>query len=141
MSKEMVNIEVSEGLIKPLVEEKIRTAIIAEMSKHPHQIIDGLVSRALDLKVDTDGKPSSYSNAKPYIEHLCDTVIRTQAREALLEMIEEHKPKIKEAIKKKMSQGGSSGKLATALVNGMMESLECKYSQRLEVSFEKNERY
>jgi len=138
-STEMVNIEVSEGLIKPLVEEKIRTAIVAEMSKHPQQIIDGLVARALDLKVDEKGKPSTYSSAKPYIEHLCDNVIRDEAKKALLEMIEEHRPKIKDSIKKKMSQGGVSKRLATALVDGMVDSLDCKYSQKIEVSFKKKD--
>ena len=138
-TQEMVNIEVGEGLIKPLIENKIRAAIIAEMSKHPEQIINGLVARSLDLKVDENGKPSTYSNSKPYIEHLCDNVIREEAKKALEEMIEENRPKIKEAVKKKMSQGGTSNKLATALVNGMIESLECRYSQKIEVTFKKDE--
>jgi len=137
--KETVNVEISEGLIKPIIESKIQAAIVAEMSKNPEHLIDSLVAKALDMKVDKDGKISSYSSSIPYLEYLTHTVIRTEAKRALNEMLEENRDKIKDAVKKKMSQGGVAATMAKAMIDGMTKSLECNYSQKVQVSFKKED--
>ena len=97
-----VNVKISDGLIRPIVETKIRAAIVAEMSKDPQKLIDAIVTEALDYKVGTDGKLSrhSYDNKHRWLSVVLSNIIREEAKRALAELIEENKDKIKDSIKK-----------------------------------------
>ena len=135
---ETVNVEVSEGLIRPIIEAKIRAAIVAEMSKDPQQLIDAMVTEALCYKVGKDGKLSNYSSDNKYawLSVVMQNAIRAEAKRALEEMLIENRDKIKNSIKAMLKRESGLNKIASAVINGMTESLACKYSSKIEVIFE-----
>jgi len=47
--------------------------------------------------------------------------------------------KIQAAMKKQLSQGDSASQLASAVIEGMVGGLECKYTHSVKVSFNGNE--
>ena len=138
MSKDTVSVEVSEGLIKPIIEAKIQAAILREFKADPTAFIDAIVARAMDTKVAADGKVSSsgYQNTYTFLSATVNKTIMEEAAKALGEMMEEQRPAIKAAIKRKMMQARGADKIANAVVNGISESLQAKYTSRLSVTFE-----
>jgi len=138
MSKDTVNVEVSEGLVRPIIEAKIQAAIVESLGSDPTALIEAIVKQALNVKVDEKGNinSSSYSNRYTYLEAIVGKVIRDETKRALEELMELNRPKIKNEIKKQLARDNKASKLASAIIDGMTESLKCKYSNRIEVKFD-----
>jgi hypothetical protein len=49
-------LEVSNDVVRPIVEAQIRAAIVAEMSKNPQKLFDAIVMEALQFKVQQSGE-------------------------------------------------------------------------------------
>jgi hypothetical protein len=135
---DLVKIEVSSDVVRPIVETQIRAAIVAEMSKDPRKLIDALVTEALQFKVQADGSLSKYGsdNKHPWLSIHLGKVIREEAMRALEEMITENRDKIKDAIKRELKKENNANQLAAAVISGMTEHLKCKYTNHIEIMFE-----
>jgi len=138
MSTDTVKVEVSDGLIRPIIESKIQAAIVAELGKDPAVVIDALVRQSLGVKTDERGKISRYEsdNKYTYLSSVVSVIIREETKKALNELMEENRDKIKTAIKKQLAQSTKADKLAGAILEGMTESLKCKYSNKIDVTFQ-----
>ena len=133
--KDTLNIEVSQDLIRPIIETKIRLAIHEALGRDPQQLVDAIVKQAMDCKVDEKGNvnSSSYCNKYNYLEAMVRIAIREEAKTALQEVIDEQRPAIREAVKRTIMGARGASKIATAVVAGIAESVQCKYSSTMRV--------
>lgn len=134
----LVKLEVSNDVVRPIVEAQIRAAIVAEMSKNPQTLINALVTEALQFKVQADGSLSKYGsdNKYPWLSIHLGVVIREEAKRALEEMIMENRDKIKDAIKRELKKENNANQLAAAVISGMTENLQCKYTNSIQIKFD-----
>lgn len=135
-----IALTISNDLVKPIIDAKIQAAIVGALGDGA-DLIKGAVAKALEYKVDRDGKISSYSgdNKYPYLEVIAERLIREATRKALEMWIAENQPKIEAELKKALAKSGS--KLAAAFANGLLESVKSSCSHRVEVTFESPDRY
>jgi hypothetical protein len=134
----LVKLEVSNDVVRPIVEAQIRAAIVAEMSKNPQKLFDAMVMEALQFKVARDGRMSQYSseNNFSWLSIQLANVVREEAKRAVEEMIAENRDKIKNAIKKELQKENNANQLAAAVISGMTHHLKCKYTNHIDIRFE-----
>lgn len=97
-----VNIQLGQDLIKPIIETKIKAAIMESFNLES-QFIEKLVETVLKQKVDRDGKPSTYSSDKYYIDYLIHKSFLEMVRTCVQEVITEKNEQIKIEIHKQLS--------------------------------------
>ena len=133
--KSNVNVEISEDLVKPIIQAKIQAAIVTEMSKDKDGLLEAMVNGAMTQKVNDDGRrvKDSYYNKTPFIEVLCKNAIQEAAREAMKDFIEENKPLIKEKIKKELTRKNSM--MAKAVVDGMVKNMQTSWNFKVDTHF------
>lgn len=136
-SENVVNIEVGKDVIQPIVEARIQGAIAAAFTDDPVPLINAICDQALNVKVDSAGKLGrGYGSDQTFLSWFVKKTIRDEAEKALGEIMEEQRPKIREAIKKKLTEQRGANRIAAAVVDGISESLKCKYTSRLNVIFQ-----
>ena len=81
---DQVDIKISEGLVKGIIESKIQTAIVESLSGES-TLIEKVVAAALQAKVDASGKRSNYSsdNKFTFLEVLCRKTLQDAAKLAI----------------------------------------------------------
>jgi uncharacterized membrane protein YheB (UPF0754 family) len=134
MSNDDMMLKLPTEIVERAVRDKISAAIASQLG-NPEKMIQQLVASALSQKVDSRGvvSKSSYENKHEFLEVMMGNFIRDAAKEALTEYMNENRQKIKEAVKKDIAK--SSSKLAKVFVDGMVDSIGCNYSTKLDVSF------
>lgn len=115
-----VNLTVSPELVQPIIKEQIHSAIAQQLGNYP-QLIEAVAAAALNAKVDSEGKLSSYStyNSTPFIEWASRNAIQLAAKEALKSWLEKHQADLKAAIETHLKKNTKS--IAGALVAGLIE--------------------
>jgi hypothetical protein len=131
-----VSINVSQELIKPIIDAKIQAAIVAELQKDQN-LIPKMIQAALNLKVDSEGRRrnDSYYDKYPYIEVLCNQAIQEAARHAMKDYLAENKEALKEAVKKQLEKQKDT--LAAAFVDGLIKNTAIDYHVKFDVNFSK----
>ena len=134
---ETVNVEVSSGLVKPIIEAKIQAAILGEMGRDPTMFIEAVVKDALSVKTDEKGVVSrhSYDNRYTFLEAMVRKTIRDEATKAVEELMSAQRDKIRAEIKKRLMSERGASKIASAVVNGLAEGVKAKYSSTIRVEF------
>ena len=143
MSKDVVEITVGEDLIKPILETKIQTAIHEALGRNPEELVEAIVKTALNCKTDENGKvnSSSYENRYNFLEAIVKKAIREEAKKALDEILNEHRDKIRDAVKKQLMAGKGASKIAVAVIDGIANDLKCEYRSNLTIKFETPQNY
>lgn len=132
-----LEIKINQDMVKGIIESKIRAAVVAEFSKNNTQIIDHLVQKGLNQKVDKEtGKASDSGwNAEPIIEYMFKSIMREEIRKSAQEMAETQREEIRKAITKEMSK--SREKMVKAFLEGVMGSINSPYL--LKINYEVQE--
>jgi len=121
-----LSIQVSQELIRPIIEAKIQAAIVCELEKE-RNLIPQMVQAALNTKVDCKGNVSSYSsdNKYTYIERLCNEAIQKTAKESLKDYLEENIPNLKKELKIQLEK--QSNNMAEVFIKGVIDCLESNW--------------
>ena len=121
-----VNLSISQEVVRPIIESKVKAAIISELGKS-NELIESVIEIAMNEKVDSEGKKSRYSSSgdKTFLEFICSRSVQTAAKEALDEYLKEHKEALKQGIKKVMAK--NLNKLSVAFTNQMIEQAKAQY--------------
>lgn len=121
---ENATVNIPKDVIDPIVRQQLSAAIAAAMGD-PVKIINAIVTRALDIKVDKSGKVSNYSydNTQPFLEALSHKLIRDEAEKLIREYVQDHRELIKKQIVALLSKR-RNGTFAEALLVGAEKSLE-----------------
>jgi len=130
-----VNLSISADVVQPIIEAKI-TAAVMDAMKGTDRIISDIVTRILCLKVDNEGKVSSYSssNSNTYLGWMIRDVLYKATQEAVHEVVAKDKDKIKAEIEKQIRSASTRNKLVAAFFDSMMSASNERY--RLQVNFE-----
>lgn len=134
MTQESVNIQVSDGLIKPIIEAKIQAAIVSALDGSEKHLIESAIAAILNQKVDEEGKPPRYDNGKyTFLQYLCKQAIKAAANDAVREWCETHQKELKDTLLSQMRKQKSS--LANAFVEGLARSIQSQWLFKCDVSF------
>lgn len=140
-NKSNVSVEISEDLVRPIIEAKIHAAIAREMAKDRDDLLEKLVQGAMVQKCNTHGQVSQYSydNNTTFIEVITKQAIQNAAREAMREFMADNTTRIKELVKKEFSKKQAT--LAKAMVDGMVENMKSDYRFTVDCKFETPKNY
>lgn len=140
MSANMINLEINENVVKPILEKQIQAAILANIG-NPEELIQKVVSTALSQKVDSDGRVSRYSgdNKYDYLDVLTTKSIQKAAEEALRDWLEENSQLVKEAVIKELNKPARQHSIAKAFADAVESSLQCSWRFGCDISFIKRD--
>ena len=132
-----VNIQLSKDLIAPIIENKVKMAVIEAMGDGK-TVISNVVETVLNLKVDEAGKINSYSSYNKYtfIDVCLRLAIENACREAIKEFMKEHAEAIKEETKKQLCSKKGIGQFVSSFLSGMLKASESQYQFKAEFKFE-----
>ncbi|MEI2271874.1 hypothetical protein OHD16_06940 [Sphingobacterium sp. ML3W] len=134
---DLVSMQVSPEIIKPIVEAKIKDAIASALGG-PDAIVEQVVKQVLTQKVSANGNVSSYSSDNKYT--WIDAVVTSQIREAVQTQIKEQMTVvngvIQEEVKKFLQSKKGSSHIAQLLCSSMANSIGNLYRTTVNVSFQ-----
>lgn len=132
---DMVTLNISEKMLNPVIEEQVKL-MMAEMLGGKDEIVNKVITTILKTKVDENGKPSSYSSSKTFIEWLLLDEVKKLVRELIEEELRSRTGEIKAAIKKKLQSEKGGSIVADALLNGLNDTFKYGWRSNIQVSFE-----
>lgn len=135
MAGEMVSLNISEKMLSPVIEQQVKL-MMTEMLGGKDEIVNKVITTILKTKVDDNGKPSSYSSSKTFIEWLLLDEVTKLVRELIEEELRSRTGEIKAAIKKKLRSEKGGSIVADALLNGLNETFKYGWTSNIQVSFE-----
>ena len=124
-----VNLTISKEIVNPIVEAKIKEAVIAAMGG-ANDLIAKVVKQIIDTPVSYDGKISQYSSDNKYkwLDIAVTNQIKEAAKEAIREMMSTRKDDLKKAIVKELSSKKGVEAFAQSLLSNSSKILENYYS-------------
>lgn len=132
-----VQLSISQEVVKPIVEAKIQAAILSALSSEK-DIIESAVEKILNVKVDSDGKTSTYSSSIPYLQWLTNNAIQSAAKAALQQYVEDQKPKIQAALKKAISMRIDD--VCAQMMSCLIETTRDSYAVNVGVEFKQKKK-
>ena len=135
MAGDMVSLNISEKMLSPVIEQQVKL-MMTEMLGGKDEIVNKVITTILKTKVDENGKPSSYSSSKTFIEWLLLDEVTKLVRELIEEELRSRTGEIKAAIKKKLRSEKGGSIVADALLNGLNETFKYGWTSNIQVSFE-----
>lgn len=132
-----VNIQLSKDLIAPIIENKVKMAVIEAMGDGK-TLINNVVETVLSLKVDEKGQrqSSDYYNKYSFIDIVLKQAIENACKEAIKEFINENCDKIKEETKRQLCTKKGLGIFVESFLSGMLKASESDYRFKAEFKFE-----
>jgi hypothetical protein len=121
-----IDFKISEGLIKPIIEAKINTAIIEAMGGH-ERVIAEMVASFLNQTVNREGKASGYSSDKPRLNWLVHTMLEEAMKTALTAFLEKKKGLLEKEFEKFFASKAGSSKVVAAMQDGFCAALKDKW--------------
>lgn len=114
----IVSMNINESLIKPIVEAQMKQAILDNMGD-VKSYMEQLISIALNEKCDDKGNTncSNWDKKYIYIGVLINNAIRSAAREAVKEFMEQETKTFKKAFRNYLKQKQTLDKLFDSFVN------------------------
>jgi len=122
MNDKNLHFPIPNELILPYVNQAVTASIVSALGDSD-KLISEVVALALSQKVDKNGIVSKYDsdNRFTFPEVIAKNKIREIAKEAIVDMAEAMRPKIKEAILKELRS--KHALIAKTLVDGIITSL------------------
>ena len=132
MTDQPVSVNVPSDVIRPVIQAHVEAAIIAALGDQS-ELVAKAVSVILGSRVDEHGKPSSYSDAVPYMTWLARNMVREAATEAMKAWIASHKPQLEKALLAAMK--ASMGRTARALCDSIGRTAAEHWRVKVDVTF------
>lgn len=113
-------IAIPKDIIEPIIQAQITAAVAQALGPHTFILRDAITG-ILATKVDSDGKPSTYGNSKPWIDWAVGDAIRKAALEAITQEVEKLNGAIKKQLVTELSRKNSPmvKQIAEGLANGV----------------------
>ena len=129
-------LQIPSDVINPIIEANIQAAVAQALGPVSNRISE-FVTTVLRMNVDSEGKPSSYGNSKPWIDWAIGDALRRAAKAAIDEQVEKLKDQMKAHIATELTKKNSTlhKQLAEGLVNGVFSADSLKW--RLNITTEK----
>ena len=127
---ENMQFPIPSSVLEPYIKQAVSTAITSALGDGVN-LVEKAVQSALAVKVNSEGKIDKYEsyNRHLLIEVLAQEKIRDVTKQIINEMAESMRPKIKDQIEKQLKT--KHGKIAEALVDGMISSLASTWAVKV----------
>ncbi len=119
---EGIDFKISEGLIKPIIEAKINTAIAEAMGGHERMIAE-MIAGFLNQRVDHEGKDNGYSSNKPRLTWLGQKMLEEAMKKALTEFLEKKKGLLEKEFEKFFASEAGRHKVIEAMQDGFHHNI------------------
>ena len=133
---DIANITLSKDLIEPIVRAQLQASIVSALGRSD-LLVAQVVQTVMNQKVDSEGKPSSYSHGEPLITWMANKAIKEAALEAIKEWFADNKDEMKKQLRASITKNAKG--MAEAFVLSLCKSAESKYSATIEVRLGKND--
>lgn len=136
---ELVKLQVSDDLIRGIVSKQVSAAVVTAMGGR-EELLEKVVTAVLTMKVDSEGKISSYSssNGFQWLDVLFRQMIQEAAKQAVKAWIDANKDMIQKAVVKGFQK--QSNQMSVAFVDGLMKSIESDWKFKVDVNFTQRDR-
>jgi len=139
MTMNQPTLSIPKDIIEPIVQANITAAIAGAMGPSG-EVMRAAIASILSTKVDSDGKPSSYSHSshKTWIDWAIGNAIKDAARLAIEEQTESLKESIKQYIASELKKKNSPivKQIADGMLGAVFDPSNLRY--RLTVQAEGN---
>ena len=135
----MMSLSISKEMLTPVIEQQVK-AMMTTILGGQEQIVDTIIKRILETKVNSDGRPTSYSDGKTYFEWLLKDEITKAVKELIAEEMKSKVSNIKKAVKKQIQSESGATVIADALLNGLNKTCESSWRSTFKIELQQNER-
>ena len=121
-----VSLTISQEIVKPIVEAKIKQALIEALGGSESALIGKMIDTFLLQKVNKDGKVegSSYYDKYTYVDILLRNMVNEALKDAVKSWVDENREMIKAAVYEKLSTKATTKKMAGDIVAGLVKATE-----------------
>lgn len=132
----IVSMNINESLIKPIVEAQMKQAILDNMGD-VKSYMEQLISIALNAECNIEGRTdcSSWDKKYTYIDVLINNAIRSAAREAVKEFMEQETKTFKKAFRNYLKQKQTLDKLFDSFVS-FADKTMVENNYKMDIRFE-----
>ena len=140
MSNETVSLTISKEIVNPIVDAKIKDAIIAAMGGQD-KLIEKVVDQVLNTKVDKNGDSSRYAseNTHNWLDVVVTKQIKAAVEEQLKSVVADCSTQIREELIKQLQSKKGASKIAEALMACLVGTFANNWTSQFQVSFGKKE--
>lgn len=131
----MMSLNIDKSMIEPVIRDHVK-ALMIEALGGSDAIIDKVIATMLQTKVDEQGKPSTYSNAKTLFEWMLQDEIKKMVRELIKEEVQSCSSKIKEKIRENLQSKKGSDKFATAIMDAFSKTIANDWRTTFDIKIE-----
>lgn len=135
MENNMMSLSISKEMLTPVIEQQVK-AMMATILGGQEQIVDTIIKRILETKVDSNGRPNSYSDGKTYFEWLLKDEITKVVKELIAEEMKSKVSNIKKAVKKQIQSESGATVIADALLNGLNRTCESSWRSTFKIELQ-----
>ena len=135
MENNMMSLSISKEMLTPVIEQQVK-AMMTTILGGQEQIVDTIIKRILETKVDSGGRPTSYSDGKTYFEWLLKDEITKAVKELIAEEMKSKVSNIKKAVKKQIQSESGATVIADALLNGLNRTCENSWRSTFKIELQ-----
>lgn len=132
-TEQIVSVGIDSKALEAAVMDRIKAGIVEAIAPQGN-VINALVSQVLWMKVDSEGRPSTYSSATTYNEYLFRKYVMDAVKEAMKEQVAASKEAIKECIVKELATKRGQNMIAGALVDALSNTFD-SYRTAINIEF------
>ena len=128
MSEQVVGMTIGADVIKPIIEAKIRAAIVEAMGGHVG-LVERMVAETCRMKVRRDFRPDT-----TLLEDVLETAMREAITQAVKEWAENAKSQITKAFVEHMKSKKGTSAIVEAMLTGLTDCLAKSWSFQVNVN-------
>jgi ABC-type Zn uptake system ZnuABC Zn-binding protein ZnuA len=138
MENKLMSLQISEDLVKPVIEAKIKATIIEALGGKD-QLLEGIMKQVFNQKVSDKGTVSSYSSDNIYnwFDVVITNILQEEVRKAVVEAIKLNSEEITATVEKYIKSNKGTSQIAKALVEAMNGTFSNSYRSNFKIEFEK----
>ena len=126
--------QIPKDVIEPIITAHIATAVSAALAGR-ERIVEMTVSQLLNMKVDSEGKPSSYDRGQTFIQWVMNDTLRRTVRDIMLEELKKHESVIRAELAAQLTAKKSPllKQLIEQLTTGIVTAASGSYTLNVSV--------
>jgi hypothetical protein len=134
---DQLEFKISEGLVRPIIDAKIKTAVVEAMGGHEIIIAD-MMKAYMSQRVDSEGKESGYSSSKPRLDWLVHKMLEDALKTALTQYIQSKTDFFEKEFQRFFASKKGTSQIISAMQDGFCKALTDKW--RTTITFTPAER-
>ena len=126
-----MTLNVDNDLVKPVIEAEIQAAVVRELGQMS-DLIPQMVKAVITTKVDREGKPSTYSSSKTYLEWAFQKSMHIAIQKAITEWIDGNQEELQKELEKQIMS--SKSEFAQSVLKALVGAVENQWRFKVEVA-------